>query len=109
MFFDSNANVLTVQKVDSLFNTITNKNYGEYIRTALQYLQMSLRRDPFNRGICKNSFASKEHMVQANPEEQLFLNQALSGLQELCLDHTISFQQFKVTKVEDIKKVVLIK
>ena len=109
MFFDSNANVLTVQKVDSLFNTITNKNYGEYMQTALQYLQISLRRDPFYNGICKRNFASKEHLVQANPEEQFFLNQALSRLQELYLDHTIAFQQFKVTKVEDIKKVVLIK
>ncbi|WP_010520779.1 pyridoxal phosphate-dependent decarboxylase family protein [Aquimarina agarivorans] len=77
--------------IDAFFGTASKEVYNKYIEKTTRCIDSFLENNNFYSGETPSNLRSKGKMIKAEAEIALSLDEALSEIKELYLDHAISF------------------
>ncbi len=91
MLVDTPSPSMTAQETALFFDTASKYTYETYTKKAIGYITEFLNTEKFYSGVLPESLRSKVSLLQANPSQQLSIDETLEEIQELYLEHTIAF------------------
>ncbi|WP_109300126.1 aspartate aminotransferase family protein [Aquimarina sp. AU474] len=91
MLLDTETAILVDLKTDNFFDPKSQKTYETYIQKAVEYVSGFLTNKDFYSGETPSNLRLKETLLKADPDINLSIEEALTQIKELYLDHTIAF------------------
>ncbi len=91
MLLETRTNLISDLKIDQFFDPQSKYIYEEYVQKAVQYISSFLNNENFYSGELPSNLRSKTHLISANPDSILSVDDALAQIKELYLDHTVAF------------------